>query len=219
MGKEAIGYLTSDQQQSIEAFAEEIHPLVEKYPRLKTADLVVEGGVGNGVAIAHIARYLFPDVLYVGTELLERRTSINPRQREKIDEAILSRVQTANQPPTLAMQGATIYGNCFDTELIRDIVKKTGRKVPLLVSYNALNALLGREMTHFDKKDRADMRTVGDIVSPNSPYVAQIHMGVDWEDKGKTMFSVEYYRFEEAAKRSGWTTERFDNGLLITRPS
>lgn len=219
MGKEALGYLTPEQQQSIEGWVEGILPLREKHPGLKAVGLVIEGGVGTGVTMAHIARRLFPEALYLGTDLAERLMMGNPRQSRAIDERTLNRVQAANEYPSLGMQGATIYGNCLDTELIQDIMRRTGRQMPLLASYNALNALLDRKMNPWDRKYEGDLTSIDDIVSPNTPYVAQLHMGADWDDEGATSLSSRYYRLEEAAKASDWITERFDVGLLMVRPS
>lgn len=207
MGKEALGYLTPGQQELIEGWLEGIPPLLEKHPRLNAVDLVVEGGVGTRIAMAHIARRLFPDALYVGTDISERLMIDDPRQSGAIYEEILSRVQATNEHPSFNMPGATIYGNCLDTELIRDIMRRTGRKVPLLVSYNALNALLDREIILWGRKDESDITTIDDIVSPSSPYIAQLHIGEDLS------------RLEEAVKGSDWITERFDNGLLMLRTS
>lgn len=219
MGKEAIDYLTPKQQQSIEGWVESILPLVEKHPRLKTVDLIIEGGVGTGVTMAHIARRLFPDALYVGTDIAERLMIGSPRQSRAIDERTLSRIQAANEYPSLGMQGATIYANCLNTELIGDIMKKTGRQVPFLASYDALNALLDRKMNPWDRKYESDITTINDIVSPSSQYIAQLHIGADWDDEETTSLSSQYYRLEEVAKRLCWVTERFDVGLLIIRPS
>lgn len=219
MTKEAIGYLTPEQQQSIEGWAGDILPLVEKYPKLKTVNLVIEGGVGTGVTMAHISRRLFPEALYVGTDIAERLMIGNTRQSRAIDEGILSTVQAVNNHPSLGMQGATIHGNCLDAELIRDIMRKKGRQVPLLASYNALNALLDRKMNPWDRKDERDMTTIDDFVSLHTPYISQLHIGADWDDEGATSLSFSYYHLEEAAKRLGWITERFDVGLLIIRPS
>lgn len=217
MARETVNYLTEEQQQSIEGWVESILPLIERYPTLQAVDLVIEGGVGTGVTMAHIAKRLFPNAFYVGTDLAERLMIGNSRQSRTIDERALSRACVANNFPSLGMDGATIYGNCLDTELVLDIAEKIQRKTPLLASYNALNALLDRKMNPWDRKYESDMITIEDIMSLASPYVGQIHIGADWNDEGATSLSSCYFRLESIAQAVGWTTERFDIGLLLLR--
>ncbi|HCM82446.1 MAG: hypothetical protein UW37_C0031G0005 [Candidatus Gottesmanbacteria bacterium GW2011_GWA2_44_17] len=219
MGKEAIYYLTPEEQQSIEGWVEDILPLVERHPELGTVDLAVEGGVGTGITMPHIARCLFPNALYIGMDIAKSLMRINPRQRGTIDEELLRKAQAASEHPSLTMQGAMIYGNCFDNGLIRDIMKKSGTQTPILMSYYALNALLDRKMNPWDRKDASDMTTIDTMVAPDSPYKAQLHIGTDWDDNEETSVSSQYYYLEEAAKNAGCTTERLDSGLLILGPS
>lgn len=220
MGKEAKDisyYLKPDQRQLIEEWVEGILPLMEKHPGMKDVDLVIEGGVGTGSTLSDIARRLLPDALYVGTDIAERLMTGKPRISREIDEKTLSGIQAANDHPSFGMRGAVIHGNCFDTELVRDIARKTEKRNPMLATFNALNALLDRKMNTWDRKDEDDRITLEDMASSNSPYVAQLHIGVDWEDEGQTSSSSRYYRLESAANSAGWTTERFDVGLLLVR--
>ncbi len=221
MGKEAkdrLHYLKPEQQQLIEEWVEGILPLMEKHPRMKDVDLVIEGGVGTGSTLLDIARRLFPDALYVGTDIAERLMTGKSRINRAIDKKTLSGIQAANDHPSFGMRGAVIHGNCFDTELVRDIAQKAGKRNPILATFNALNALLDRKMNPWDRKDESDRITLEDMVLSNSPYVAQLHVGADWDDEGATSLSSRYCRLESAANSVGWITERFDVGLLLLRP-
>ncbi len=184
MGAEAINYLNKQEQHAVGVWAEGIVPFLEKYPRLQEVDLVVEGGVGTGVTMAHMARFLFPNAFYVGTDIAERLVS-TPRQSHSVDERALQRMQAANNFPSLGMSGATILANCLDKQLIEDIAAKTDKHTPILVSYNALNALTDRKMNPWDKKYESDIFSITQLASMESPYVAQIHTGVGWEEDGE----------------------------------
>ena len=81
MGKEAIGYLEPDAQVAIETWVTPILPLLDKYPHLCDLDLVIEGGVGNGVEMAHVIRWLLPQAVYVGTDLVE---GVAPRMQRQL---------------------------------------------------------------------------------------------------------------------------------------
>lgn len=220
MGKERIKYLTPKQQQSIENWAVDIGPLWERHPVLNNVDLVIEGGVGNGRTMPHIVRALFPKALYIGIDLSPTlATYTRSWQVKKIHEKALQKVLNANKHPDLEMQEAIIFGNCFDIELIRDIHNKTGCKFPFLVSYNALSSLLDRKMNLWEIKSSEDIYSAEKIVSPESPYVGQLHIIHDYtlliEDGLETCIKSDYRRLEMAAKNSGWITDRIDYGLLI----
>lgn len=218
MGNEAISYLNRQEQHAVGVWAEGIVPFLEKYPHLQDVDLVVEGGVGTGVTMAHMARFLFPNALYVGTDLARRLVS-TPRQFHEVDERALQRIQAANNLPSLGMQGATILANCLDGQLVADIAIKTGKHTPILVSFNALNALTDRKMNPWDKKEDGDVFSIRNLASMDVPYVAQVHTGAGWEDEGEPKGDTNYHLLEAAAQNAGWTTERFDIGLLMLRPS
>lgn len=221
MSRETLHYLTEPQRQSIEGWCEEILPFIDRYSQLGQIDLVVEGGVGTGTTMPHIARRLFPAALYVGTDIAERLMMGRGRRLSgSIDEDTLRRVQAANNFPSLGMHGATIFGNCFDAQLVRDIAAKTGKQHPFLVSFNALNALVDRKMNPWDRKDSGDMTLIEDMVDMSSPYETQLHIGVFWEQTSEDEgIDRNYFRLERAAQEAGWITERFDCGLLILRPS
>jgi len=199
----SLYYLKPEPQQVIEGML----PLMEKHPRMKDVDLVIEGGVGTGVTFPDIAKRLFPDALYVGTDISADLMVGQPRVSKVIDETTLGIIQAANAGLSFDIRDAVIYANCFDKELVWDIAQKTRRINPILVTLNALYSLL-----------RSDTITPEDMVSSNNPYMAQLHIGVNWEDKGATSLSSPYYSLESAAKSAGWTTERFDVGLLLIHP-
>lgn len=202
-------YLDQGDQEIIEELCESIFPFLEKYPSLNQVDLVIEGGFGNGETIPHITKRLFPNALYIGMDL-SRGISSQYFEGEKT----LEQIQKANQKPTVAMSGAKIRANCFDTELIQKISVATEKKHPLLCSWLALNALLDKKMNPWDKKKKEGLTSIDDMVNKKNPYQAQLHMGVDWEDE---QYDRYYFQLEEQANQSEWATERLTNGLLLIR--
>lgn len=203
-------YLSPEEQQLIKDWAKDLFPLLEKYSQLKKTDLVIEGGFGNGITLPHIMRLLFPTAKYVGIDLARGFGSYFS------GEESYGKIASANEHPTLAMDKAKINGNCFDLELIQQLVRLSSSQYPVLCSWNALNALFDRKMNPWDSKRSEDRRSPQDVVAENSPYRAQFHMGVDWEDNSG--FSSYYFSLEDKGKEAGWVTERFDNGLLLVRP-
>ncbi len=220
MSKDKLGYLSPEEQQSVGVLVAGLESLKERYPSLTQVDLVIEGGVGTGRIMRHIARRFFPNALYVGTDISEMLAGSRRRQSKGIDENAWQRVLRANEYPDLGVEGAILYGSCFDGELIRDIANKAGRQHVFLASYNALNALIGHDMNPWDKKDEDDIVSIPDIVRSDSPYMGQLHIiaGDLWgEEEPTTMVESNYRRLELAGQTAGWTTDRIANGLLLLR--
>lgn len=215
---ERLGYLTPDQRRSIGNWIADLEPLKDRYPILNRVDLVVEGGVGNGQTMAHIARAFFPRSRYVGMDLAPTLMASKPRQLHHVDPGALKETLDANDDPTLEMDGAILHANCFDGELVTDIAKQTGAQVPFLVSFNALSALVDRKMNPWDSKGDDDITTLERIVG-RSPYMGQLHMLNDpslWEDATPlSAIHKNFYDLEAAAIQTRWQTERLDYGLLL----
>ena len=217
-----LKYLTPEDARKAERWVEPLEPLKGKYPLLAQVDLVIEGGAGTGVTMAHISKRLFPDALYVGTDLSEMVGINKGGLYRSIDERALQEIMRTNEHPSLAMRGAMVLANCFDYDLVRDIAQKTGRQYPLLASYKALQALVDRKMNMWEKKDESDMRSIKDVANMDSPYIGQLHIlyGGLWDD-GSPSSAIEevFYGLEAAAKNSGWLTDRLGDGLLLLRES
>jgi len=215
-----IGYLDQEMQQDAKDWAEGILPLLKKYPQLNDIDCVIEGGKGNGRITAHVAKILFPQALYVGTDLspsLNRALHLK-RLHEAIDPISLQNIMAANKNPSYEMQGATISGSCFDGPLIMDILKKTGRNHPLLITKNALSAILGREVDPGERKKDEDKIGLDTLINNPNLYEAQIHIGIFWDDTpaGTDNVSDRFYWLENAAvSQDKWITEKFDCGLFL----
>ena len=221
MSKDKLGYLSPEEQQVIGNLVADLEPLKERHPSLTQVDLVIEGGVGTGRIMHHITRRSFPNALYVGTDISEILVGKKGRKKGSIDDDTWQRVLRANEYADLGIEGAILYGSCFDRELIRDIANKAGRQHVLLTSYNALNALIYPDMNPLDKKDKDDIISIPDMVRlPDSPFVEQLHIiaGDLWgEEKPTTMIESNYRRLELAGQTAGWTTNRLVNGLLLLR--
>lgn len=219
MRKDVLHYLSPVEFRSIENWVVELEPLVERNPFLKQVDLVIEGGVGNGRTMAHITKALFPNALYVGMDISEM-LSLGRYLRREADEEAIKEVVEANQRPSVQMNGAMFMANCFDYDLIRDIMKKQGRRNPLLASYNAFAALVDKRMNIQEKKSEADLIKIDEIVSSDSPFTAQLHINNDselWEEENRNGLRDNFHALEEAARNNGWKSERFDVGLLLLR--
>ena len=221
MSKDKLGYLSPEEQQVIGNLVAGLEPLKKRHPSLTQVDLVIEGGVGTGRIMHHIARRFSPNALYVGTDISEMLAGSRRRQSKGIDENAWQSVLRANTYPDLGVEGAILYGSCFDGELIHDIANKAGRQHILLTSYNALNALIYPDMNPLDKKDKDDIVSIPDMVRrPDSPFVGQLHIiaGDLWgEEEPTTMVESNYRRLELAGQIAGWTTDRTANGLLLLR--
>ncbi len=219
---ETLSYLTPKEIQSVMGWVGEFRPLLERYPLLRQVDLVIEGGIGNGQTMPHIARAMFPhQALWVGTDLSSALAAGRGRFYGAIDEKTLRKILETNQHPDLAMSEAIIWANCFDYSLVQDIMRKTGKSFPFLTSFNALPALLDRKLSHYEgKKESGDVYPLDHVVNKDSPYIGQLHVcnrGI-WNDEGPTNdIEGAYYDLEEAAQKAGWATERTDLSLLVLR--
>lgn len=215
---EVLDYLGEDNKQIIEKWASYLEPQLGPLKERHRVDLVIEGGVGSDKFMAHLARRLFPDALWVGTELCPELVRVISTNQQRfsgcIDGPTLQEIQRINQFPDFTMKGAIIYGNCFDYSLVKDVAKRAGSVAPLLASFNALPALLDI------KKKEPDRRSVKDVVSLSSPFVGQFHIQ-EWslwsEDPPRDCIQNAYCSLEKAALQTGWTTKRIDSGLLLVR--
>lgn len=206
----------------ISEWVQKLQPLKESYPTLATVDLVVEGGVGTGRIMAHVVQRLFPNAVYVGTDISFYLNGGKRRLRSEIDDEILESVLQANQDPFNPNE-AVVFGNCFDVDLIEDFAKKVGAQTPILVSHNGLAALTTKGICHHDKKRSDEIYSISHIISM-TPYIAQLHVSSNegyqvWagEDKAEFFMFNGYYQLEEEAQKAGYTTERLDNGLFFEK--
>jgi len=201
-----------------EDYIKQIKSFIEGHG-LNAVDLVIEGGVGNGTLMREIVKEVWPQALYLGTDISPALMAGKPRLKGQLTEQALEQITN----PAKA-EDQILYANCFDGELIRDIMNKTGRQIPILVSLDALYSLLARDLNLWEHKRGDDMVTVKQMLSPNTPYVAQFHLGVVWKDEGRTSLSGSYFILEREAQRLGWEVARFvsnefpsGSGLLIKK--
>lgn len=208
--------LTPESQEIIEEWVEALKGIKERHPILSQVDLVVEGGLGNGKTMPHIARSLFPDAVYVATDIYERLVPGKRRLRRKVDEETVGSVVQANEG-SFDLGQAIIHANCFDEALILDLAQKTNSEHPLLVSFNCLFALLDRRKNRWERKRDNDIYSASRIIR-ESPYVGQLHIinSYPWEEEQTSHITCFYY-LEAIAQDDGWTTERLNNGLLMVR--
>ncbi len=207
---------------SAEAWANYLRPFV-KSTGLDQADLIIEGGIGTNHLMAHVSRELFPQAIYIGTDISEAFVDRFGRVRGRIDDPTLERVERANGPKFNPLE-ASVAANCLDANIINDIKRKTGSSFPILVSYNALVALADKKATPWERKHEDDRIALEHALS-TTPYQAQLHVnGIDfagfWSSESQwqgTIFTETFSRLEKAGKAMGWMTQQLPMGLLVTR--
>src|SRR5581483_11567724 len=170
----------------IEILSHSLSELIERHPRLQSIDLIVEAGIGNGRVMPYVAKRLFPEAIYLGTDLVLPA----PHYRTSIDDEGLSRLAQANEAGDI--NESILNANAYDYELVSDILEKTGRSNALLVSCNALFALSDKFGTPWDIKSKPDQVSLREMIRPDSPYQAQLHAYTD-EMKPKELRAVPSY--------------------------
>lgn len=190
----------------IKNFTDQINNLLEKYPMLKDSGLVVEGGVGHGTKMRNVVSSTFPKAFYVGVELCSPETeSIEKVLPQKYLEGILNG------------QSSVLLANCFDYDLIKDIMTKTRSGNPILFSVNALGALDSPFLP-------GDFSKRGDYVNPlewfinNVPYIAHIHLFRDSEGEWKETKEIYAGQTIRSAQKNGWIIEDLPSGIAVIRP-
>lgn len=208
MSKDILHYLSPGDAGIIEHYAVDLQPLVERNPRLRDIDLIIEGGVGTRRNMVHMMRRIFPQALYIGMDLSEIAGATRPWLRGSIDENALQRIISANEYPSFGMEGAMVKANCWDMDLIVDIMHKTNRTTPLFATYLALEPLREWRDLNIDERKHSDdeVVTAEKLVSMDIPFIAQIHVPTDRE-------------LERKAQQAGWVTDKFDIGLMLLKAS
>lgn len=218
MGKELEIEATG--KTAINSYLKDVVYIKEKFSDLKKVDLIVEGGVGTGELWSLVSLTLFPNSFWVGTNLTlmdSKKRKLNEIPQE--DFNVLKNINNEKQWNYDSVSKSTIFGNCFDNQLINEIIHKTGVKYPILTSFNALYALFSRDLGHFEgKKDSRDIVSVRNALT-NSPYKAQLHMinRYIWEEPNNNVLTKIFHEFEETAKELEYTTERLSRGILILK--
>lgn len=217
MAKENVqNYFLPEDAKVIKKLTPDLEKLVERHPELRQVNIVIEGGVGSGRIMVQMMKKVFPHALYVGMDVADL---VIPRSMfgRTIDEGTIQKVLYANKHPDGFMRGGFMRGammkaSCVDFDLIRDIMEKTGRSVPLLATYNALYSLMHtRERNRWEKKkSEMEIVTVEKLTSPRNPFFAQIH---------EPIAIYEFTQLETAAMRTGWKTDKYgkSRGLLLLR--
>lgn len=196
---------------SEEAFVQQgtvdIKQLISEYAQLGDSRLVIEGGVGPGKYMRSIVSNLFPDALYVGTDLAFSlfATLTNPGG-EQIRKAV-----DVNQLEAIQKGDAVVYANCFDNKLISDISNKTGRNPVLLTSIGALRPLMGTE-SHLGEVIGFD-----NGFSKDTPYTGQIHLLYPSLEEYRKKYPEIVKQAEYSAIKNGWNKIEFPTGVAFLR--
>jgi hypothetical protein len=197
------------------------------FRQLQHIDLVVEGGIGRGQTMPHIIRALYPNALFIGTDLA-RNMFNRARQSGTISEETLEQVISANLHPNVSMDGAIIRANCFDKALMADILTKTERSYPMLVAWKALNAFLNDDLNRDEKKKEPDETLLENIVARDSPYQAQLYLtefplGSDLQELPSEervfagYFLPAYHQLKALAQKNNWEVGIAGDWLLLVR--
>lgn len=194
--------------------------LKEKYPILEQVDLVIEGAVGGNRAMAYAAKFLFPDALYVGADLHPLMIPMHKmRLSGSFDPQTFKQVQEANKSDGLFPEGALVCADCFDKDLVQDIMQRGACRFPLLVSIDGLPFLLSH-LNAGDRKPTSDYHSIENILSRKTPFIGQLHVASSqlWHDDGpKPGNEGYYYALEESAQAMGWISDRLPNALILLR--
>lgn len=206
-----------------EAWGDYLKPLIAENG-VRDSDLVIEGGIGLGATMPDIAKGIFPDALYIGTDISEAYVNRFGRTGKSITNQTLNKVTEANQGE-FNLKEARIAGNCLDADLINDILVKSGKSKPVLVSMNAMAALFGNKSTPDERKRNEDIFGYEEFLG-STPYRAQLHLlGLDFVDfwngneYSSTRICTPFFRLEEAARALGWKTQQLPIGLFIAKPN
>lgn len=216
------GQLTPEDVAAVESWVTPVAERLRRFPELPSSvDLVIEGGVGNGTTMSHIVRRLFPRALYIGTDLSPQLMAGKRRLRGQVDDEILQELVSANSRSARDLEKVVIYANCFDSGLIHDIMRKSGRAIPFLVSYNAIGSLADRKMNMLERKEGEDNIPISRWFAPELPYIGQAHIinyGLDWEiDRPPTIFDHKMREVATEAEQNGYAVERMDIGVIIVK--
>ena len=101
----------------INEWAADILPLLEKHPELKKTDLVIEGGVGTGITMPDIAHQIFPNTIYIGTDIASQLMVTKKRLIGKIDDDSLIKISETNNNFASDTGNTVLYASCFDYPL------------------------------------------------------------------------------------------------------
>lgn len=198
----------------------ELKPLKEKYRTLEQVDLVIEGGVGGHRTMANVAKFLFPEALYIGADLHPFMIPIHQKRLSiSIDPQILRVVQEANKSEDSFPDSALVCADCFDEGLVHDIMQKSGCRFPLLVSIDCLPFLISN-LNAGEPKLSSDYHPIEDILFRKTPFIGQLHVTSNplWHKDGqKPGNEGYYYELEEAAIKTGWKVDRHSNALILLR--
>lgn len=218
------GQLTPKEISAVQSWVNSLGEHLNKFPMLSASvDLVIEAGIGNGITLPHIVRRLFPNALYVGTDIspqlmfrLRKR-----RIRNQIDNESIQEIIRANAGTAKLLEAAVIYANCFDGNLVNDIMRKTERSVPLLVSFNAIGSLTDRKINMDERKEQRDNISVDHWFYPDLPYIGQMHVInyiLDWQTPHPpTIFDSSMREVLTHAQLNHYAVEQMDMGLLVVK--
>ena len=194
-----------DENKIIQQLVDSLRGAIKLAPQLLTADLIIEAGVGTSRYLFKAIRIVFPKAKYVGTDLYFDQ---HHRHRGTLPNSFIDSLKTATEPKI-------ICANVFDNPLIADLASKIEASCVLMISSNALFALLDNKNNIWDSKNRAD-RYDPITAFQFSAYMAQIHLANSqvWEQSDQGAFEDSFLHIEADAQRQGWETHRLPFGLL-----
>lgn len=215
------GQLTPKEVSAIESWVSILSEHLKKFPELPASvDLVIEGGVDNGITMPHIIPRLFPNALYVGTDISPLLMVGKRRISKQIDDDSLQALIRANTGVANNLASAVLYANCFDGNLIKDIMRKTGRKVPFLVSFNAIASLADPKIS-IGRKEPKDDIPIQQWFNNDLPYIGQLHVIkylLDWQTTHPlTIFDYAIRDVLTHAQLNYYIVEQMDRGILVVK--
>lgn len=213
---------TPETIQAIESWKQVLSPIFERHPVLSQVDLIIEGGVGGGRFMPHLIRALFPQAVYIGTDISEEFAQSlgfhGPRLRGTVADSVVRDIIAEHELPTTDREKAMIRANCLDMELVRDLMAKLAKRKVMLVSYNAMGSLQGKEINIWEKKNDGDRLPLNLTTQPDSPYEAMLHLiNTEYGAWGSLSMNRGFFELLDSSQAAGWQIEQFDQGLLAIK--
>lgn len=203
-----------------------IERMSREVPFFQNLGLILEACIGGNEYCAYWLKNMFPNVFYVGTDIAPALRTINQgRADDGLTPEMIAKLR-AGQEQLAEDDGnsdlATVRVNGLSEAFITSLKATVCPDLTLLVTYNGLVGLLGREYVPGERKRDEDMTSAATLVS--SPHFdAQLHITESehlpslWEAPANIV-TGKYYLVEKAAQELGIRTMRVRDGLIVIPP-
>lgn len=196
--------------------------LAQTMPAFKAIDLIIEGCIGGNEWCAYWLKKIFPNCVYAGADIAPAAiclntgrvdSSITPQQYEKLLQG-QDQLKTNEGDASLV----TFRANCLSPAFVASLKELSGAQTTLLVTFNGLVGLMGREYVPGERKGDTDFTSVDTVVNSDL-YDFQLHImendRISLWDSGLNVLTRWYYQMEAAVNGTTKRTMRIKDGLLL----